>query len=544
MDDLAMAFKKKEYLPSQEGEVIAKVGDPVKHFYIIEKGEVGMQVLGDDDIGNSRASASTTSHGDRTRDSNNTIILPNAASPSHKMKHSMSQTATASVFIKSRGEFVGVGFFKATKQQKKWNVSILATAAGCTMWYMPKQAYEDFIDLHPNIHQSMLDSVGLSMEPELKTIDVFSGMSEVKREILASLFRYSVLKSGKTLFKECDIATAKGHSLYFISQGTATVHAEVEGEDKHLADLRAGHFFGELGLLIGIPRTATVKAKSLCLMLELNQVDFRKFAAVCPEVLQRFKDRIDTYQINLSHWLYNSHVMSYFIAFCKREFTTELLEFWRACQAFNDLGYHLTHKTQGEKEWEGYRLTLWASIDTLMRLSDEQKTVLRDTLEVEIVSPRKIPITIEDGEDPPTFMRYKKVKAGVVLDQQAQKELMVLGDLMADHYIRPSASKQVNVSAQVAKHITSALDEKRIDLSMFEEAEANVRGLMKRNSWKRFESDPTFSECLNAWYEVNRSEVPDTMQLLRQMSEGATVETECDEEKAAMANQLTAPRSR
>lgn len=46
--------------------------------------------------------------------------------------------------------------------------------------------------------------------------------------------------------------------------------------DKILAHLQTGHFFGELSLMLGVPRTATVKAVEDTLLFSIHSKQFEK----------------------------------------------------------------------------------------------------------------------------------------------------------------------------------------------------------------------------------------------------------------------------
>ena len=62
-----------------------------------------------------------------------------------------------------------------------------------------------------------------------------------------------------------------GEAMYFVVSGEVDVDLASEsvllGRDK---------FFGEMALISGEPRTATVKAASTCVLLELDVADFRQ----------------------------------------------------------------------------------------------------------------------------------------------------------------------------------------------------------------------------------------------------------------------------
>jgi voltage-gated potassium channel len=72
-----------------------------------------------------------------------------------------------------------------------------------------------------------------------------------------------------------------GDSMYFVVEGEVEVHLEPEP-----IRLGVGSFFGEIALVTGGARTATVVAKQPTRLLTLELADFRELAARRPELMQ------------------------------------------------------------------------------------------------------------------------------------------------------------------------------------------------------------------------------------------------------------------
>jgi cAMP-dependent protein kinase regulator len=86
-----------------------------------------------------------------------------------------------------------------------------------------------------------------------------------------------------------------GSSLFLIVSGTVEVFTKGEqGEHIQLAELETGDFFGEVSMLTGKPRTATIIAKNQVIAIELDKGSVDRIATQHPEVrstLEEFYER-------------------------------------------------------------------------------------------------------------------------------------------------------------------------------------------------------------------------------------------------------------
>lgn len=103
------------------------------------------------------------------------------------------------------------------------------------------------------------DSGGLAA---LAAIDLFHPLDAAERADLAARLRVARYAPGEVILREGD----PGDSMFLIARGSA----EVSLGDTGVATLGPGAFFGEMSLLTGEPRSATVRAGSLleCFVLE------------------------------------------------------------------------------------------------------------------------------------------------------------------------------------------------------------------------------------------------------------------------------------
>jgi voltage-gated potassium channel len=76
--------------------------------------------------------------------------------------------------------------------------------------------------------------------------------------------------------------------MYFVVSGE--VEIRLAPERVHLG---AGEFFGEIALLTGAPRNATVVVSRHCTLLSLDIVDFRQLLARQPELARLIREEAD-----------------------------------------------------------------------------------------------------------------------------------------------------------------------------------------------------------------------------------------------------------
>ena len=97
------------------------------------------------------------------------------------------------------------------------------------------------------------------------------------------------MKKGEVILREGEI----GDRMYFIQSGQVEVSTEKEGGFVFLAKLKPGDFFGEVSVITGKPRTATVKAVTDVRLLEISKEEIQKVVKAYPEVLDALNKYIN-----------------------------------------------------------------------------------------------------------------------------------------------------------------------------------------------------------------------------------------------------------
>jgi CRP/FNR family transcriptional regulator, cyclic AMP receptor protein len=118
----------------------------------------------------------------------------------------------------------------------------------------------------------------------LEGIGAFSGLTRPELEKLAGWTFEIEVPAGEELTKEGRLA----HEFFVIEDGAA----EVRSGGERIAELGAGDFFGEIGLLEGGLRTATVVATTPLRLIVMSAQEFRRMEQELPAVADRVRSAV------------------------------------------------------------------------------------------------------------------------------------------------------------------------------------------------------------------------------------------------------------
>ena len=114
--------------------------------------------------------------------------------------------------------------------------------------------------------------VPVTIQAKLEAIELFSELSKKELTSVSRLMTNVSIRAGKDLMVEGDV----GREFLVIIEGEATVRKE----GRVLARVGPGDFLGELAVIAGVPRTATVTADTDMSVSVLNR---REFAGLLDE---------------------------------------------------------------------------------------------------------------------------------------------------------------------------------------------------------------------------------------------------------------------
>jgi CRP-like cAMP-binding protein/small-conductance mechanosensitive channel len=145
-----------------------------------------------------------------------------------------------------------------TDASLRWHIMTALQRAGI------KLAVEDY-SIHITKENEKYDEVVRQREVQLRVktlrkVELFSQLNDAELRAMAERLRYSPFAKGNIITKQGD---ERSHWLYIIINGEAEVYVDLpNGKRRTVRALGQGSFFGEMGLLTGAPRSASVIARS------------------------------------------------------------------------------------------------------------------------------------------------------------------------------------------------------------------------------------------------------------------------------------------
>ncbi len=129
----------------------------------------------------------------------------------------------------------------------------------------------------------------------LSSIELFGHLDDAERRALAHTAR-------RTPFGRAEVITrqgAKANWLYVLSKGDVEVRVATAEGDKRVAVLKAPSFFGEMALMTGQPREATVVALAEVECLRIDKADFQGILQRRPAIAERISEILAARRVEL-----------------------------------------------------------------------------------------------------------------------------------------------------------------------------------------------------------------------------------------------------
>jgi len=119
----------------------------------------------------------------------------------------------------------------------------------------------------------------MTIDKQLESIELFGELTKKERRDVSRLMTDVSIKAGKDLMVEGTV----GREFVVINEGEATVRRA----GRIVARVGAGDFLGELAVIAGVPRTATVTADTQMNISVLNRREFSSLLDEQPKLARK-----------------------------------------------------------------------------------------------------------------------------------------------------------------------------------------------------------------------------------------------------------------
>ena len=172
------------------------------------------------------------------------------------------------------------------------------------IWYAMHRAGMEipFPSLNVNMTEMNEDRLARKLDEDyarrvdaLSSVDVFRALDAEKIDRLARKLRMAIFGPGEVILRQGD----PGDSLYVVRSGQVAVRLDTRGGHREIATLVPGQFFGEMSLMTGENRSATIVAKSDVECYIVDKDAFQQILEEKPELAGVISEILTRRQITL-----------------------------------------------------------------------------------------------------------------------------------------------------------------------------------------------------------------------------------------------------
>jgi small-conductance mechanosensitive channel/CRP-like cAMP-binding protein len=153
--------------------------------------------------------------------------------------------------------------------------------------------HEDLVQLPEHQIKLVNNEPNISIRNSLKKVSAFSQLSELRLRQIIEIGSIKSLAINEVLFREND----PGDAFYIVLDGSVEVYAEKL--QQQLAILQPGNFFGEMALMLGMNRSATVKALEPTLLFAIFNTKFKLMLQKYPDFHETIVQELSNHQEEL-----------------------------------------------------------------------------------------------------------------------------------------------------------------------------------------------------------------------------------------------------
>jgi len=161
-------------------------------------------------------------------------------------------------------------------------INYIRSEVGARLWYgLHRAGIQHAYPVRQLRRESSDDDPGALVDAAMLTIDIFGPLTAAERDNLATGLRRASFGRGEEIIRQGE----QGDSLFVILRGRVEVCVASGGQEEVVDTLGAGSFFGEMSLLTGAPRSATVRAVEDAEVVPVTVEAFRRIVARNPAVI-------------------------------------------------------------------------------------------------------------------------------------------------------------------------------------------------------------------------------------------------------------------
>ncbi len=164
--------------------------------------------------------------------------------------------------------------------------------AGITPAYTKAEVFHEPLPAKHFQGHSIADKVSL-----LSHISIFEKLEESELQRVAAEMRRVQLSADEVLFRRND----EGESLFILIEGLLNVQVDLSGsgQEQTVSQLSPGEFFGEMALLTGEPRSATIQARTAAVVYEISRLTVVHLIEERPEISECMSRAVAQRQMKL-----------------------------------------------------------------------------------------------------------------------------------------------------------------------------------------------------------------------------------------------------
>lgn len=154
--------------------------------------------------------------------------------------------------------------------------------------------------IHENAQQQIQQNQQARLFEMMRSLDWLEALNEAQLKQLANRAAVSTYTTGEQLVKQGD----PGDSLFIIKSGSVSVYVRSDdGRSVYANQLNAGDFFGEMSLLTGEARAASIRANEETDVIVIDKEAFSNVLTQDPTILDRFLLALERRQQGISQSL-------------------------------------------------------------------------------------------------------------------------------------------------------------------------------------------------------------------------------------------------